>query len=171
MPKITINPSGQGIRQTRGKGLHHLSGGSKGFAYHVESGSLTALMTAGNTPVSGFVVPAGAVVTKIGLKIESPSVDGGTGSALANTISHILVGTTEFTLAAAINLVAASAGDIILYDLSPGATGISKVGAVDVLKQTAGGAIYFKKLPATKNLTILVRVLLSLSSISSLSSN
>ena len=150
MPKITINPEGQGIRQARGKGLQHLSASNKGIAYHVQSGTFSAAMAAGDTEVTDIFVPAGAVVTKLCLKVETPSVDGGTGSALANTITHINVGTTAFTLAAPVNLVGVSADDILIYDLNHGATGISKVGALDVSTQVAGGRISLKETASNK---------------------
>lgn len=140
MPKVVFTDA-KGVTQSRGSGVQHLSSSSKGFVHQVKSGSLTALMTAGDTSVSGISVPAGAVVTRIGFKILSPSVDGGTGSALANTITHIKVGTTSFTLASAVDLVAASENDIILYDMSIGATGVSDSGALDVCTQVAGGKI------------------------------
>ena len=140
MPKVVFTDA-KGVTQSRGGGVQHLSASAKGFGYQVKSGSLTALMTAGDTVVSGLVIPAGAVVTKVGLKILSPSVDGGTGAVLTNTITDINIGTTAFTLAAAIDLVAASENDILLYDLSPGATGTSASGAVDVATQVAGGKV------------------------------
>lgn len=139
MPKVVFTDA-KGVTQSRGGGVQHLSASAKGFGYQVKSGSLTALMTAGDTVVSGLVIPAGAVVTKVGLKIVSPTVDL-SANDLTNTITDINIGTTVFQLAAAIDLVAASANDILLYDLSPGATGTSASGAVDVSTQVAGGKV------------------------------
>ena len=139
MPKVVFTDA-KGVTQSRGGGVQHLSASAKGFGYQVKSGSLTALMTAGDTVVSGLVIPAGAVVTKVGLKIVSPTVDLSTND-LTNTITFIKVGTTAFELASAIDLVAASADDILLYDLSPGTTGASASDAVDVCTQVAGGKV------------------------------
>ena len=104
MPKITINPEGQGLRQTRGKGLHHLSADNKGYAYHVKSGSVTLTGTDDSEINSGIYIPPNAVITRLSIQKTVISVDAA-GSAMEFEVDEIHLGSYDWKLAATDKIV------------------------------------------------------------------
>ena len=98
MPKITLQPEGQGMRQSRGTGVHFLARGNdgKGFVRHCKHATVSSPVAKGAADVLAFDVPSNAIVERIAFKIATV-YENGSGDTDTLVFSGFKIGAQTFT--------------------------------------------------------------------------
>ena len=141
MPKVVINDA-KGVSQSRGAGLWHVSAGNKGFQRSIKSAAALSLAGSNGSIQTGINLPEDAIIERIALKVVTISEDAAS-SDMSSTLTAFSDGTTTYGLAAAVNMLTVTAGDILVYNLDTGTNA-----------NHDSGALYPTSLAASAQLTV-----------------
>ena len=116
MPKVVVNPSLKGLKQSKGNGFHHLDESNKGFKKSIISDTVTLPVVdtaaGAKTAAGNLLVPAGAWIERIAIKVVQlqPEDNGNGGDISATEVTGWTVSGVSYVLGA--NIVVDQAGTL-----------------------------------------------------------